>query len=1098
MAIALCISAVAYAQGGGKVTVSGTVTDASNLPIIGASVTIDGTDQGVMTDIDGKYSIDAASTDVLTFSYIGYVSQSVAVGARTTIDVQLAEDTQALDEVVVTGYATQAKKDITGSVAVVSRDAIAEQPVSSFAEALQGRAAGVTITNAGGPAGDSQIRVRGVGSVNGSDPLIIVDGVQGVNISSVNPNDIETMQVLKDAAATAIYGARAANGVIIVTTKQGTKDAKVRVSYNGYISLSTMANDGYNTLGAWDYMKAEQFSQENLVNYRGADINTVGHDQFGSIKDGDLTMPYLIFPAGMSKDEAMAKWGSYEGIVADYKDNGANSYALSSYYYIKEILGGTEEEARAGTQWFDMVTQTALTHNHELSVMGGSNAGMYSISFGYLDREGTIKESAFERYSLRANSTFNAGKHVTFGLNMNTSVQMRTGEMGGQGDDSTFGRTYTMNMWVPAYNVGGDKAGSRGNGGRAQSALASIENARGDWSRNFRMQAAAFMEIKDPWIKGLSLKTQFAASLNGAWSTTFGEKTIAWNKEGTNYTSFSESGSWSFNWQWTNTASYKTTIADNHDLTVMIGTEALKNGIGRNLSAARNNYIFPADPNTWVIDNGDSATQTNSGGQGGINTMFGMFARADYSYKGKYLVTATFRRDASSRFAAKHRWGNFPSVSLGWRLSDESFLASAHDNWLDDLKLRAGYGTTGNSNIGNYNYANQYGNGTQFLYNVSGGNSGAAVGFGSTYIGDTEARWETVEMFNVGVDLTAFRNRLSANVDFYVKNTSDMLVPASWTILAGTASKPNVNMGDMKNTGVDFQIGWRDKVGDFSYNISANASWYKNEVVKLGAGDLYTSTRISNMQITTEGQPIGMFYGYTTDGIYTSVDDVINYGKVPYGVSDAVNPKTGNLIWHEDAINQVGHFRFKDMNGDGKITADDRSMIGNPHPDLTGGVNLGFGYKNWDLSTYLYYSIGNDLYAHYELYTNWGQLANVFTYERVERGWHPEKNPNGTLPMFVRGDTHAETNESHTNYIQDGSYLRMQTLTLGYTLPKKWLNKIKMSRIRFYAQLSNVFTLTGYEGLDPEVYQGSDRSRGIDYGSYGMPRQYLFGVNIEF
>ena len=851
-----------------------------------------------------------------------------------------------------------------------------------------------------------------------------------------------------------------------------------------------MANDGYNTLGAWDYMKAEEFSQWNQVNYRGADINTVGHDQFGSIKDGELQMPYMIFPAGMSKDEAMAKWGSYQGIVDAYKDNGADSYALSAYYYIKEILGGTEEEARAGTQWFDMVTQTALTHNHELSIMGGSNAGMYSISFGYLDREGTIKESAFERYSLRANSTFNAGKHVTFGLNMNTSVQMRTGEMGGQGDDSTFGRTYTMNMWVPAYNVGGDKAGSRGNGGRSQSALASIENARGDWSRNFRMQAAAFMEIKDPWIKGLSLKTQFAAMLNGAWSTSFGEKTIAWNKEGTNYTSFSESGSWSFNWQWTNTASYKTTIAEDHDLTVMIGTEALKNGFGRNISAARNNYTFPNDPNTWVIDNGDSATQTNSGGQGGINTMFGMFARADYSYKGKYLVTATFRRDASSRFAAKHRWGNFPSVSLGWRMSDESFLASAHDNWLDDLKLRAGYGTTGNSNIGNYNFANQYGNGTQFLYNVSGGNSGAAVGFGSTNIGDTEARWETVEMFNVGADLTAFRNRLSANVDFYVKKTSDMLVPASWTILAGTASKPNVNMGDMKNTGVDFQIGWRDKVGDFSYNISANASWYKNEVVRLGASDLYTSTRINNMQITTEGQPVGMFYGYTTDGIYTSVDDVINYGVVPYGVAEET--------WKEDAINQVGHFRFKDLNGDGKVTADDRSMIGNPHPDVTGGVNLGFGYKNWDLSTYLYYTIGNDLYAHYELYTNWGQLANVYTYERLERAWHPVENPNGTLPMFVRGDTHAETNESHSNYIQDGSYLRMQTLTLGYTLPKKWLNKIKMSRIRFYAQLSNVFTITGYEGLDPEVYQGSDRSRGIDYGSYGMPRQYLFGVNIEF
>ena len=1097
MAIALCISTMAYAQGG-RVTVTGTVTDASNLPIPGVTVTVDGTDQGTTTDVDGKYSIEVTSSNVLTFSFIGYASQSVAVGARTTIDVQLAEDTQALDEVVVVGYGTQAKKDITGSVAVVSRDAIAEQPVSSFAEALQGRAAGVTITNAGGPAGDSQIRIRGVGSVNGSDPLIIVDGVQGVNISSVNPNDIESMQVLKDAAATAIYGARAANGVIIVTTKQGNKEGKVRVSYNGYISLGEMANDGYNTLGAWDYMKAEEFSQWNQVNYRGVDINSVGHDQFGSIKDGELQMPYTIVPAGLSKEEAMARWGSYEGMVADYDGNGSKSWALSSYYYIKEILGGTEEEARAGTQWFDMVTQTAVSHNHELSINGGGQNGMYSISFGYLDREGTIKESAFERYSVRANSTFNAGKHVTFGLNMNTSVQKRVGEMGGQGDDSTFGRTYTMNMWVPAYNVGGEKAGSRGNGGRAQSALASIENARGDWSRNFRMQASAFMEIKDPWIKGLSLKTQFSTSLNGAWSIGFGEKTIAWNKEGTSYNSFSESGSWSFNWQWTNTATYKHTFADDHDMTIMIGTEALKNGIGRNISASRNNYIFPNDPNTWVIDNGDSATVGNSGGQGGINTMFGLFARGDYSYKGKYLVTATFRRDASSRFAAKHRWGNFPSVSLGWRISDESFLAKAHDNWLDDLKIRAGYGTTGNSNIGNYNFATQFSNATQYLYGIAGGNSGANVGFATSYIGDTEARWETVEMFNVGADLTAFRNRLTAGVDFYVKKTSDMLVPASWTILAGTASKPNVNMGDMKNTGVDFQIGWRDKIGQFSYNISANASWYKNEVVRLGASDLYTSTRINQMAITTEGQPIGMFYGYVLDGIYTSVNDVINYGKVPYGVSDQVNPKTGNLIWHEDAANQVGHYRFKDLNNDGKITDADREMIGNPHPDVTGGVNIGLGWKNWDLSTYLYYTIGNDLYAHYQLYTNWGQLANVYTYERLENAWHPEQNPNGTLPMFVRGDTHAETNVSHTGYIQDGSYLRMQTLTLGYTLPKKWLNKIKMSRIRFYAQLSNVFTITGYEGLDPEVYQGSDRSRGIDYGSYGMPRQYLFGVNIDF
>ncbi len=1097
MAIALCISTMAYAQGG-KVTITGTVTDASNLPIPGVTVAVEGTDQGTTTDVDGKYSIEATPANILTFSFIGYTSQSITVGAHTTIDVQLAEDTQALDEVVVVGYGTQAKKDITGSVAVVSRDAIAEQPVSSFAEALQGRAAGVTITNSGGPAGESTIRIRGVGSVNGSDPLIIVDGVQGVNIASVNPNDIETMQVLKDAAATAIYGARAANGVIIVTTKQGNKEGKVRVSYNGYISLGEMANDGYNMLGAWDYMKAEEQSQWNQVNYRGVDINTVGHGQFGSIKNGELQMPYTIVPSGLSKEQAMARFGSYQGMVDAYQSDGANSYALSSYYYIKEVLGGTEEEARRGTNWFDLVTQTALSHNHELSLTGGGQNGMYSISFGYLDREGTIKESAFERYSVRANSTFNAGKHVTMGLNLNAATMKRQGEMGSQSDDSTFGRTYTMNMWVPAYNVGGELAGSRGNGGRSESALASITNTRGDWSRDFRLQASAFLEVKDPWIKGLSLKTQFSTMLNGAWSNTFSEKTIAWDKEGSSRNYFTESGSWGFNWQWTNTATYKHTFADDHDMTIMIGTEALKNGIGRNLSASRQNYIFPNDPNTWVIDNGDSSTVGNSGGQGSLNTMFGLFARGDYSYKGKYLVTATFRRDASSRFASKHRWGNFPSVSLGWRISDESFLAQAHDNWLDDLKIRAGYGTTGNSDIGNYNYAFQFANSTAYMYDIAGANGTAATGYATSVLGDSEARWETVEMINGGIDLTAFRNRLTASVDVYYKKTTDMLVPASWTSLAGTGTKPSVNTGDMENTGVDFQVGWRDKIGQFSYNISANASWYKNNVARLGASDLFIDTRLNDVTITTEGQPIGMFYGYVNDGIYKSVDDVINYGVVPYGVSSEVNPETGNLIWHEDAQNMVGHYKWKDINGDGKINDNDRTIIGNPHPDLTGGVNIGLGWKNWDLSTYLYFSIGNDLFKHYEYYTLWGNLSDSFSYDRVENAWHPETNPNGTLPLWVRGDTYAENNVVHSQYITDGSYLRMQTLTLGYTLPKSILQKIKMSRIRFYVQLSNVFTLTGYEGLDPEVRQSSDRYRGIDYGSYGMPRQYLFGVNIDF
>ena len=1078
-------------QNGRTVTV--TVKDALG-EVIGANVLVKGTTIGGITNMDGVAVIQGVPNNAtIQVSFVGYVTQEVALqNNQTSLEVTLREDSETLEEVVVVGYGTQAKKDITGSVAVVSRDAIAEQPVATFAEALQGRAAGVYVSGGGAPGASTTIRVRGVGGVNGSSPLIIVDGVQGVDVNSVNPNDIDSFQVLKDAAATAIYGARAANGVIIITTKQGNKEGKVRVSYSGYISASTMANDGFKTLGAWDYMKAIEQSQHNQVDVRGADISAVGHQQFGSIANGELQMPYTIVPAGLSKEAAMARFGSYEGMVEAYKPNGGDSYALSAYYYIKEILGGTEEEARRGTDWYDLVTQTGWSQNHELSVMGGGEKGQYSMSLAYQDRNGTIKGSSFERYSLRMNTTFNPTKHFTIGQNTNAAIMLTRGERGGQGDGSTFGQTYTMNSWVPAYNVGGDFAGSQGNGGRNVSALSSVVNGYDNWNRNFRMQSSFFAELKDPWIKGLSFRSQFAVNLNGGWGLSMGKISIMYDKEGRSRNQLSENGNWSFGWQWTNTATYKFTVAENHDFTVLAGTEALKMGIGRNISAWRNDYVFEDDTNTWTIDNGGTSSLGNGGGMGSVNTMFGLFGRLDYSYMGKYLVTATIRRDAASKFSESNRWGTFPSVSLGWRISDEPFMAKAHETWLDDLKLRAGYGTTGNSNIGAYNYAFQYSNPTRYLYGIQGLNSGANTGYGITALGDKNAKWETIKMFNVGYDLTAFNNRLTSSFDFYIKNTSDMLVPASWTTLSGAASKPNTNQGKIKNTGIDFSIGWRDKIGQVSYNINANASWYKNEVVKLGASDLFYSSRISQMTITTEGQPVGMFYGYVDDGIYKSESDVLGYGTLPYGVASAADLA-------KSAGSYVGHYKWKDINGDGKVDANDRTIIGNPHPDLTGGVNISLNWKNWDLGTYLYYSLGNDIYKHYEYYTLWGNLGNVYSYDRVEKAWHPTKNPNGTLPLWVFGDTHAENTQSHSDYVTDGSYLRMQTLTLGYTLPRKVVQKLTLSRIRLYFQLSNVFTLTSYKGLDPEVNSVSgDQSKGIDYGAYGIPRQYLFGVNIDF
>ena len=1080
-------------------TVKVTVKDAAG-EIIGANVIVKGTTIGRITDMSGVAVIqDVPNGAILQVSYVGYTTVDVPLkNNQESIVVTLKEDAEALDEVVVVGYGTQAKKDITGSVAVVSRDDIQVQPVASFAEALQGRAPGVYVNTSGGPSGETTIRIRGVGSMKGSDPLIIVDGVQDVDISSVNPNDIDSFQVLKDAAATAIYGARAANGVIIITTKQGNKAGKVRITYNGYVSASQMANDGYPMMGAWESMKAEEQSQWNLVNYRGYDKSQVAHQQFGSIANGELQMPYAIVPTGYSKDQIISEFGSIDNWVNSYNSETGPYYSRSAYYQMLED-GYSEEEAREGTNWFDEVTQTGISQNHELSVTSGNDKGQYAFSMGYTNREGTIKNSGFERYNMRLNTTFTPTKHFTIGQNTNVATMKITGERGRQGDANTFGRTYTMASWVPLYNVSGQYAGSVGGGGRDVSAYSTVYNTADDWIRFLRLQSAVFAEVKDPWIKGLTIRTQFAASIRGGWDATMNERSIEYNKEGTSQNYFTESGSWYFDWQWTNTATYKTTFADDHDLTVMIGSEALKRNIGRNISGTRYDYVFESDPNTWTLDNGGTSNITNSGSMGEKYTMFGYFGRVDYSYQGKYLATFTVRRDASSKFSEKHRWGTFPSASLGWRISDEPFLQTARQSWLDDLKLRLGYGTTGNSNIGSYNYAFQYANENASLYSISGDNSGASTGYAMTNLGDTEAKWETVKMFNVGYDFTAFNNRLTSSFDFYVKNTSDMLVDANWTYLAGGAEKPSVNIGSMRNVGVDFSVGWRGKIGQVSYNVNANASWYRNEVTKLGSSNLYTSTRISELNITTVGQPIAMFYGYQLDGIYKSVDDVLNYkndngGTVtPYGTTEeSLNAQS----W-------VGHYKFKDLNNDGRIDQDDRTIIGNPHPDLTGGINIGINWKDWDLSTYLYYSIGNDLYAHYQYYTYWGNLSNVYSRDRVQNAWNPETNPNGTLPLWVSGDTAPETTLSHSGYIQDGSFLRMQTLTLGYSLPKSVVSKLNLSRIRVYAQLANVFTLTGYEGLDPEVRSNNgdssnDMMKGIDYGSYGMPKQYLIGLNVEF
>ncbi len=984
---------------------------------------------------------------------------------------------------------------------------MAESATVTFAQALQGKSAGVYVSTTGAPGSESRIRVRGFGSVNGSDPLVIVDGVSGGEISSVNSNDIESFQVLKDASATAIYGAQGANGVIIITTKQGTKTGQPRVSYNGYMGVSTMANDGFDVLNAWEMMEFYAEGMRNLWNARR--VAPSANSQFGALQNytvdgngdwvgGSLTMPYSTNPAGYSEQDIIDEFGSVAAWVDAYQSDGDHSYARSAYYQMLED-GYTEEEARKGTSWYDLVVQNGLIQDHQLSVVGGNQTGQYSMSVSYTGQEGTIRSSYYDRYSIRLNTTFNPRDHISLGLNSNFAATEYGGDRGNQGDGSVFGQTYTIKSWVPVYNVGGEFAGSRSNeGGRTSSAFATTERQKNDWNRGLNAQNSIFAEINP--IPELTIRSQAAVVLAVDWERTFNEITCMDNKEGSKRNNLYESSKWSMNLQWTNTATYTKSFGD-HNLTVVVGSEALNQGLGRDINARRYDYAFPDDPNTWVIDNGANSDLNNGGSQSEHTSMFGYFGRADYSYQGKYLATVTVRRDASSKFDESNRWGTFPSVSLGWRLSDEAFMDGT-SGWLDDFKIRGGYGTTGNSNIGSYNWAFQYATGTSYHYSMSGDDTSANTGFGVSDLGYSGAKWETTRMLNIGFDATLLNDKMTVGFDYYIKKTTDMLVTASWSALAGSADKPDINIGDMQNNGIDLNIGWNDQIGKFNYGLTANISHYKNEVIELGTSDLFTSTRITNLAITTPGEAIGMFYGYQVLGIYSSADDVLNYTA---SNGETILPYAINDIADLDPSTFVGRYKFQDTNDDGKIDDDDCTIIGNPHPDFTGGLNISAGYGSWDLTSYLYYSVGNDLFKHYMYYTHFGSLGSNYSKDRRDNSWSPD-NTDGIYPMWTGTATEAKetTATSNSLYIEDGSYLRMQNVALGYSLPKSVMDKMGVSKFRIYGQISNLFTLTKYSGLDPEVSSGDssnsnrDRNRGIDYGAYGIPRQFIFGVNVTF
>lgn len=1054
-------------------TVTGTVKDAKGETLLGVNVVVKGTTNGTITDLDGKYSLEVPSNAILEFSYIGYVTQAVPVTGRV-MDIVLKEDSKNLDEVVVVGYGTQAKKDITGSVAVVDTKDLLASSGSSASQQLQGKAAGVYVGQSGSPGSATMVRIRGINTVNSNGPLYVIDGVstRNQNLSSLNPNDIESMQVLKDASAAAIYGAQAANGVILITTKKGTKSGQPKLTYDGYVGLQKTTSK-YDLLNSADRLAIEWEAQQNSFDIRGID-GTPEHAQFGN-KKSPIIPNYLITNGAQ----------------------GNQNIDPASYSYPSNQLVPFSD-----TDWWDEVDRVAMMQNHQVGISGGTEKGQYNLSANYFKQDGTVIESYYQRYQVRANSSFNVREWLRFGENFTYAFTKDNGLSNSAAESNPYSWVYRSSPWVPVRDIQGNYAGSKITGtGNWQNVVAMQERNKENYWTNSRVFGNLWGEVD--FMKGLTLRTNFGLDYTNNYSYRMEKKNLEFSESpGTN--NLEERSGFNFRWVWTNTLTYNKTFDEIHKINVMVGTEAIRDGLGRSMFGKRFGYLMEDNVDTWVLNMGenDSRRITESSYNGEF-ALFGMFGRADYSYKDKYLVTAIVRRDGVSRFSSANRYGTFPSFSLGWRISEESFMENT-ESWLDDLKLRAGYGMTGNSEMSRKtNYAYEYATApSNTNYDLGGGNTGSSVGFRLDKYGNENTKWEATQMTNIGLDATMLGGKFGVGLEWYYKKTTDMLIEAAYSGLSsGEIGKPYLNYGDMKNTGFDLTFNYRDSRGDWSWDASLNMSTYKNEVLKLSDADDFSlwgnGARIDGDHVTrtTKGHAISEFYGYNILGFYESAEDVLN-SPLPYGVGSKEGLK---------AEQYVGKYKFEDVNNDGKINGDDRTFIGTPHPDLIMGLNASIQYKNWDFTMFWYSTIGNDLFNNTKYFTDFPLFGGNRSTRMRDLSWKKgADNSKAELPILDSKDSWGGAVAS-SYYVEDASFLKLKNVVLGYSLPKKWLQKATISNLRLYVQAENLLTISGYNGLDPELTNadvsednGSDLRRGIDMGGWPTTLRLLFGVNFAF
>ncbi|MBO0948327.1 SusC/RagA family TonB-linked outer membrane protein [Fibrella forsythiae] len=1060
--------------------ITGTVTSNTD-PVPGATVVVKGTTIGTTTDANGAFTLTLrGSADVITVSAIGYKSTDVTVGTRTTVAVQLQEEASTLNEVIVTGYSTDSKRDNTGAVSTVKSRDLAAVPSANVETQLQGRIAGVTVIASGQPGANNTIRVRGFGAFGGNQPLYVVDGVPTGGIGNLSPDDIESTSVLKDAAAASIYGARAANGVIVITTKKGQRKAqRLTVSYDGLYGIT----DPGVAPAVLNPQEQADWTWNAVRNRILANGGTIGPNSFTGIASGQYGQGLTpVLPEYLQV-------GNRFGVTG-----GVDLAAERAKYNIDPSLGGIYQVTRAnqaGTNWYKAITRTAPLMRHTLGFSGGSESSRYYISVSQQTQAGILLNNNFSRYVFRANSEFDIlkSKKLRFGENLQATYIDNSGQVGGNAgqnlsqEESEILTAFRMAPIIPVYDVFGGYAGTAAKGfNNPANPVASRDGAKNNRNFNIGFFGNAYLEYDI--IPDLTIRSSIGGALSNYYNKTTSRNTYE-NAEGNNGGfRINEGAGYSIAWTFTNTAQYKRKFGI-HSVDVLVGLEALNTGFGRNLSGSGLNP-FSTDPNyANITTSSASGRQSNSDLFSGVN-FYSQFARVNYSLLDKYIVTGVIRRDGSSRFGATNRYGVFPAISAAWRLSAEPFMKDIP--FVTDLKVRGGWGQMGNSNnVDPNNQYSLYQSNVANSYDISGGNSGVDPGFYRSRIGNPNAKWETSTTTNIGIDGSFFNGKLDVVLDIWRKDTKDLLfqVPIAG-VIGQRATAPSVNIASMRNEGIDLQIITRGKVAssDVGYEVNVTGSILNNKIQSLAPGVPYFdvapgTNRLSLPETRNQpGQPLASFFGYQVVGLFQTREEVT-----------AAPTQEGA---------GVGRFRYADVNGDGRINNDDRTFIGSPIPKFTGGLNLRFTYKGFDVATYLYSSLGNKIFNMSKWFTDfYPSFSGAAISARVKDSWTPT-NTSTMQPIFEDVGNFSTNTVPNSFYVENGSYLRMQNVTIGYTLPAELVGKLGLSRVRFSLAANNVFTITGYKGLDPGVGGAADSNFGIDVGNYPITRSYNAGLSIGF